>query len=33
LWFDADGTGGAGAHVVAFMMGGPALLASDIVFV
>jgi Ca2+-binding RTX toxin-like protein len=33
LWFDPDGTGGAGAHVVAFMMGGPALLASDIVFV
>ena len=33
LWFDADGTGPSGASVVAFLIGNPALSASDIVFV
>lgn len=33
LWFDPDGTGPSGAHVVAFLIGNPALAAGDIVFV
>ena len=33
LWFDEDGTGPAGANVVAFLIGNPTILASDIVFV
>ncbi len=33
LWFDPDGSGPSGAHVVAFIIGNVALDASDIVFV
>ena len=32
LWFDPDGTGAGGAHVVAFLIGNPMLEAGDIVF-
>ena len=33
LWFDVDGTGPAGANVLAFLIGNPTLSAADIVFV
>jgi hypothetical protein len=33
LWFDADGTGPEGAHVIAFLLNTPTLAASDFVFV
>jgi Ca2+-binding RTX toxin-like protein len=33
LWFDADGTGPEGAHVLAFLLNTPTLAASDFIFV
>jgi Ca2+-binding RTX toxin-like protein len=33
LWFDADGTGPEGAHVLAFLLNTPTLQASDFAFI
>jgi Ca2+-binding RTX toxin-like protein len=33
LWFDADGTGPEGGHVLAFLLNTPTLAASDFIFV